>query len=115
MDKILAKKIADDSIKALESVATKYGLKVKYHGGNFSSFDFKPKIIFEVPITQSENSKTLSDSDVKFGFAPRGTKIIIDHSKEKAVVTGTRRTKYVIEMNGKEYLMPFRGCSLDTK
>ncbi len=35
MDKILAKKIADDSIKALESVAAKYGLKVKYHVVDF--------------------------------------------------------------------------------
>ena len=49
MDKNVAKQIAEDTQKALESVAAKYGVTVTVRGGTFDAGMFKPRVEFRAP------------------------------------------------------------------
>ncbi len=116
MDKILAKKFAEESFKSLEPIAAKYGLKIKYRGGKFSSFDFAPKFVFEVPITADNivvtdiPDENFSNEMIKMGLASRGTQVKL-HNGKIATILSARRKKYVIDIDGKEFLINFQGCS----
>ncbi len=47
-DKNLAKKIQDESVKALEKIAKKYGVTIKSNGGTLGSNDFGMKLKVEL-------------------------------------------------------------------
>lgn len=45
-------------------------------------------------------------------MAPVGTKVVLFDGR-KAVITGRRRKKYLIEMDGRSYKIDFRSVSVD--
>ena len=108
MDKQLARKLSDDIKLALDSVAKKHGLTVSLNGGSFDDTQFKPKIIFRTPIDKLEK-KNASDEDIHNGFARPGTEILTSSGK-KATIVSVRRTKYLIDIDGQQYTINFRGC-----
>ncbi len=117
MNKELAKKIDNECEFALKVIAEKYNLKLIPRGGKYTSHDLKIGFIFDEPINiidkplHKYSTKPLTDIDIKNGFAQRGVKIKLN-TGETAIIVNTKRKKYVIEINGKQYLAPFSICSL---
>lgn len=112
MNRTLAKIISADAEKTLQEVAKKHGLSVHSTGGTIDSFagKFTAKFSFTTPISNTI-SATITDQQIKFGLAPRGTVVILKDKKE-ATILETRRSKYLIEMDGKQYTIKFAGCTL---
>lgn len=117
MNKKLADQIGNDCKFALETIAKKYNMKLRLKGGIFTTTDFSPKFTFDEPLSVIEtpinpySRKEITDVDIKGGWAPRGTKIKLNDGAI-GIIIKSRSKKYLIDINGKEYVAHFSICSL---
>ena len=109
--KQLAKQISADATIALQTVAKKYKLELHARGGAIDSETFIAKFEFKVPLIVT-NDPTMTNEMLQMGLGKRGTIIIFKNSRKEAVIEESRRTKYLVSMNGKQYTIPFKSCEL---
>lgn len=107
--------ISDQITQSVKKIADEYGITVRYGGGRYSNTQFTLKIELNIPASAEEQldiTKSMTNDRVHLGLAPTGTKVVL-YDGRKAVITGRRRKKYDIEMDGKRYTINFGSVSVD--
>ena len=110
MDKILANKISEDIVSELKQIAKKYNVTFSRGNGKYDSTHFSLKIEF----TDSVYNLPKQNADmetIQHGFAKPGTKVKLINSGKEVTITKVRRTNYEIDLDGKTYIINFRGCT----
>lgn len=101
IDKKNAEMISKAAMEKLRQVASELGLDVTRGSGRFSTEEFSFKVTFQTPIKVTELTSTspISNDDIKFGFAKRGTPAIFSDGRE-VVLIEARRLKYLFYFVG---------------
>lgn len=107
--KQVAKRINADAVVALAEVAKKYGLEVRAKGGSITDGIFVSRIEFAPPLNSTAAEKVTPDL-LKCGLAPRGTQVIVMPKNEKGTILSTGRVKYIVEIGGERWRVPFSNC-----
>jgi hypothetical protein len=111
--KKIAQEISAEAVKALQEVAKKFNLEVTANGGIIDPNTFTAKFKFSTPLKVNPDAN-LTEEYLRFGLAPRGTPVICSKG-ERGIIVEARRSKYVVEIKGKQYTTPFTGVKLVPK
>lgn len=111
MDKATAKAIGQALAEKAQEVAKQFGLVAVNGGGKYGDTNFTAKVVFSIPVSKLE-PKTVDEQTLQYGLAKSGTQALFGFKREKVVISGARRTKYVFsflegDKVGKEYIAPF--------